>query len=169
MNPHVKNRFVSFFKLCLLELIYLFSLVQIRRCGSLCLVAMCEHYPISRHVKLVEFLLEKVSKEPASEDFKHGILLCFLGIVKMKRAFIDNTDPMKKASLRILKFCLDNIDSKNHTIASSSIDVINQFLIDYPTCDFLWTSSYCEMWGIKHIQYYYCIVLIYPMNYLLYL
>lgn len=111
---------------------------------------MCKRYPISRHVKLVEFLLGEVSKEPASEDFKHGILLCFLGIIKMKRAFIDNnTDPMKKASLRILKFCLDNVDSKNHTIASSSIDVINQFLIDYPTCDFLWTSSYCELWGTK--------------------
>lgn len=127
----------------------------------MCLVSLCEHYPVPRHAKLVDTLLETVSKEAASDDLKHGVLLFFLGIVKMKRTFIDNTDSMRKVSLKMLKFCLDNIDSSNHTIVSSSVDIINQLLTDYANNDILWTSSHYELWGIT---YYIILLLHYDSN-----
>lgn len=115
------------------------------------MVSLCEHYPVPRHAKLVETLLELVSKEAASDDLKHGILLFFLGIVKMKRSFLDSTDSMRKVSLKMLQFCLDNIGSANHTIVSSSVDIINQLLTDYANNDILWTSSHYELWGISYL------------------
>ena len=113
------------------------------------MAALCEKYPIPRHVRLVDSLLEEVSKDPASDSLKHGVLLFFLNAVKAKRPFLDDVDPMRKVLQKILRFSADNLSSSSHAIVSSSIDIVSQLLSDYPECDFLWAPSHAETWGIS--------------------